>query len=187
MEGSLIFVCDPRRITKKFWRHIANHGLLVVLIELQLEDQSVYYWPFITFLLAKATSSGHVLEFLKYGVVESIELLKRGSCTGVETRGFIFGAPIALAIGAKFIPLRKPRKLPGEVISEKYDLEYGIARLFARVEMHVGAVQPEDRALVGDDLIATGGTHCATINLLERAGAEVFECVCVIKLPEPKV
>ncbi|KAJ0962054.1 hypothetical protein J5N97_029882 [Dioscorea zingiberensis] len=101
---------------------------------------------------------------------------------GVEARGFIFGAPIALAIGAKFIPLRKPRKLPGEVISEKYDLEYGTDCL----EMHIGAVQPEDRALVVDDLIATGGTLCAAINLLERAGVEVVECACVIKLPEPK-
>ncbi|KAJ0962036.1 hypothetical protein J5N97_029864 [Dioscorea zingiberensis] len=102
---------------------------------------------------------------------------------GVEARGFIFGAPIALAIGAKFIPLRKPRKLPGEVISEKYDLEYGTDCL----EMHIGAVQPEDRALVVDDLIATGGTLCAAINLLERAGAEVVECACVIELPELKV
>ncbi|KAJ0962049.1 hypothetical protein J5N97_029877 [Dioscorea zingiberensis] len=101
---------------------------------------------------------------------------------GVEARGFIFGAPIALAIGAKFIPLRKPRKLPGEVISEKYDLEYGTDCL----EMHIGAVQPEDRALVVDDLIATGGTLCAAINLLERAGAEVVECACVIELPELK-
>ncbi|KAJ8467657.1 hypothetical protein OPV22_030209 [Ensete ventricosum] len=101
---------------------------------------------------------------------------------GIEARGFIFGPPIALAIGAKFIPLRKPRKLPGEVISEKYVLEYGTDCL----EMHVGAVQPGDRALVVDDLIATGGTLCAAMNLLERAGAEVVECACVIELPELK-
>ncbi|KAE9459447.1 hypothetical protein C3L33_08664, partial [Rhododendron williamsianum] len=73
---------------------------------------------------------------------------------GIEARGFIFGPPIALAIGAKFIPLRKPKKLPGEVISEKYVLEYGTDCL----EMHVGAVEPDERALVVDDLIATGGT-----------------------------
>ncbi|CAL9125164.1 unnamed protein product, partial [Musa textilis] len=102
---------------------------------------------------------------------------------GIEARGFIFGPPIALAIGAKFIPLRKPRKLPGEVLSEKYVLEYGTDCL----EMHVGAVQPGDRALVVDDLIATGGTLCAAMNLLERAGAEVVECACVIELPELKV
>ncbi|XP_071708362.1 adenine phosphoribosyltransferase 4-like isoform X1 [Rutidosis leptorrhynchoides] len=101
---------------------------------------------------------------------------------GIEARGFIFGPPIALAIGAKFIPLRKPNKLPGEVISEKYILEYGSDCL----EMHVGAVQSGDQAVVVDDLIATGGTLCAAINLLERAGAEVAECACVIEVPDLK-
>ncbi|XP_031501814.1 adenine phosphoribosyltransferase 3 [Nymphaea colorata] len=101
---------------------------------------------------------------------------------GIEARGFIFGPPIALEIGAKFVPLRKPKKLPGEVISEAYDLEYGSDCL----QMHVGAVEPGDVALVVDDLIATGGTLCAAMNLLERAGAEVLECACVIELPELK-
>ncbi|KAJ3706726.1 hypothetical protein LUZ61_010431 [Rhynchospora tenuis] len=101
---------------------------------------------------------------------------------GIEARGFIFGPPIALAIGAKFIPLRKPRKLPGEVISEAYVLEYGRDCL----EMHVGAVQQGEHVLVVDDLIATGGTLCAAISLLERAGAKVVECACVIELPELK-
>ncbi|KAG0473171.1 hypothetical protein HPP92_014583 [Vanilla planifolia] len=101
---------------------------------------------------------------------------------GVEARGFIFGTPIALAIGAKFVPLRKPRKLPGEVISEKYILEYGTDCL----EMHIEAVEPGERALVVDDLVATGGTLGAAINLLERAGAEVVECACVIELPHLK-
>ncbi|XP_022022690.1 adenine phosphoribosyltransferase 4 isoform X2 [Helianthus annuus] len=95
---------------------------------------------------------------------------------GIESRGFIFGPSIALAIGAKFVPLRKPNKLLGEVISENYDLEYGSDCL----EMHVGAVTSGDRALVVDDLIATGGTVCAAMNLL---GAEVVECACVIEVP----
>ncbi|KAK4600756.1 hypothetical protein RGQ29_010395 [Quercus rubra] len=98
---------------------------------------------------------------------------------GVEARGFMFGPSIALAIGAKFVPLRKPRKLPGEVISEAYVLEYGTDCL----EMHVGAVQTGERALVIDDLVATGGTLSAAIRLL---GAEVIECACVIGLPEVK-
>ncbi|OIV97664.1 hypothetical protein TanjilG_12421 [Lupinus angustifolius] len=101
---------------------------------------------------------------------------------GVEARGFIFGPPIALAIGAKFVPIRKPNKLPGEVISEEYSLEYGTDK----IEMHVGAVQPGERALVVDDLIATGGTLSAAIKLLERVGAHVAECACVIELPELK-
>ncbi|TYI52556.1 hypothetical protein E1A91_D12G256500v1 [Gossypium mustelinum] len=101
---------------------------------------------------------------------------------GIEARGFIFGTPIALEIGAKFVPLRKPNKLPGKVISEEYELEYGRDCL----EMHLGAVEPGERALVVDDLIATGGTLCAAMKLLERAGAEVVECACVIELPDLK-
>ncbi|KAH1109760.1 hypothetical protein AAZX31_04G044000 [Glycine max] len=101
---------------------------------------------------------------------------------GVEARGFIFGPPIALAIGAKFVPMRKPNKLPGEVISEEYSLEYGTDKM----EMHVGAVQPGERALIIDDLIATGGTLGAAIKLLERVGVHVVECACVIELPELK-
>ncbi|MED6167628.1 Adenine phosphoribosyltransferase 3 [Stylosanthes scabra] len=107
-----------------------------------------------------------------------------GICSGlgIEARGFIFGPPIALAIGAKFVPLRKPKKLPGKVISQEYILEYGRDCL----EMHVGAVEAGERALVVDDLIATGGTLCAAMDLLERVGAEVVECACVIELPELK-
>lgn len=101
---------------------------------------------------------------------------------GIEARGFIFGPPIALAIGAKFVPLRKPKKLPGKVISQEYILEYGRDCL----EMHVGAVETGERAIVVDDLIATGGTLGAAMNLLERVGAEVVECACVIELPELK-
>lgn len=101
---------------------------------------------------------------------------------GIEARGFIFGPPIALAIGAKFVPMRKPKKLPGEVISEEYSLEYGTDKM----EMHVGAVQAGERALIIDDLIATGGTLCAAIRLLERVGVHVVECACVIELADLK-
>ncbi|RXI01162.1 hypothetical protein DVH24_001396 [Malus domestica] len=106
--------------------------------------------------------------------------IDKGTFKGIEARGFIFGPPIALAIGAKFVPLRKPKKLPGDVIFEEYTLEYGKDRL----EMHVGAVELGERALVVDDLIATGGTLCAAMNLLERVGAEVVECACLIELPD---
>ncbi|CAE5958641.1 unnamed protein product [Arabidopsis arenosa] len=101
---------------------------------------------------------------------------------GVEARGFIFGPPIALAIGAKFVPMRKPKKLPGKVISEEYSLEYGTDTM----EMHVGAVEPGERAIIIDDLIATGGTLAAAIRLLERVGVKIVECACVIELPELK-
>ncbi|KAL6903661.1 hypothetical protein ACP4OV_004474 [Aristida adscensionis] len=101
---------------------------------------------------------------------------------GIEARGFIFGPAIALAIGAKFIPLRKPKKLPGEVIYETYELEYGTDCL----EMHVGAIESGERVVVVDDLVATGGTLSAAISLLERAGADVVECACLIGLPKFK-
>ncbi|KAL4286429.1 hypothetical protein AHAS_Ahas19G0085300 [Arachis hypogaea] len=98
------------------------------------------------------------------GTISAYESL---TLRGVEARGFFFGPSIALAIGSKFVPLRKPRKLPGEVISEKYDLEYGSDYL----EMHVGAVKHGDKAIVIDDLVATGGTLSAAITLLKRGGA----------------
>ncbi|XP_031287446.1 adenine phosphoribosyltransferase 2-like isoform X2 [Pistacia vera] len=113
-------------------------------------------------------------------IKEAIRVVPHFPKPGCEARGFVFGPPIALAIGAKFVPLRKPRKLPGEVISEAYTLEYGTDCL----EIHVGAVQTGERAIVIDDLVATGGTLCAAIRLLERVGAEVVECACVIGLPE---
>ncbi|KAH6774143.1 adenine phosphoribosyltransferase 5 [Perilla frutescens var. hirtella] len=99
---------------------------------------------------------------------------------GIEARGFMFAPCIALAIGAKFVPLRKRGKLPGKVISEAYELEYGEDCL----EMHVGAVQEGEKAVVIDDLVATGGTLSAAIKLLECMGAEVVECACVIGVPE---
>uniref|UniRef100_A0A804NTB6 adenine phosphoribosyltransferase n=1 Tax=Zea mays TaxID=4577 RepID=A0A804NTB6_MAIZE len=136
------------------------------------------------------------------GISDAIRVVPHFPKQGIEARGFVFGPAIALAIGAKFIPLRKPRKLPescadtgsrkqlllllleGEVISEKYVLEYGTDCL----EMRVGAIERSgERVLVIDDLVATGGTLCAAIRLLERAGADVVECACVIGLPKFKL
>ncbi|RLM75431.1 adenine phosphoribosyltransferase 2-like [Panicum miliaceum] len=88
--------------------------------------------------------------------------LMSSDSASIEARGFIFGPAIALAIGAKFIPLRKPKKLPGDVFSESYVLEYGTDCL----EMHVGAIEPGERTVVVDDLVATGGTLSAAIRLL---------------------
>ncbi|RYR48996.1 hypothetical protein Ahy_A07g035239 [Arachis hypogaea] len=114
----------------------------------------------------------------KEPLVFTLELVR------IEARGFIFGPPIALAIGAKLVPLRKPKKLPdskegciiglmtGKVISQEYILEYGRDCL----EMHVGAVEAGERAIVVDDLIATGGTLCAAMDLLGYYfGCQVYE------------
>jgi len=97
---------------------------------------------------------------------------------GTEARGFIFGAPIAMSLGVGFVPVRKPGKLPGETVSASYELEYGTDH----VEMHVDAVSASDRVLVVDDLIATGGTAQATVELVRAAGATVAGCAFLIEL-----
>ncbi|KAK9843731.1 hypothetical protein WJX81_003909 [Elliptochloris bilobata] len=99
---------------------------------------------------------------------------------GFEARGFIWGAPLALALHCGFVPLRKPGKLPGETIRASYSLEYGEDV----IEMHVGAVQAGQRVLLVDDLIATGGTMGAGIKLMQKVGAEVVECAVVIEMPD---
>jgi adenine phosphoribosyltransferase len=98
----------------------------------------------------------------------------------IDARGFLFGAPVAVALGAGVIPARKKGKLPGATLGVDYDLEYGTDRL----ELHVGAVLPGHRALIVDDLIATGGTALACVNLLREAGAEVVGAVFAIDLPD---
>jgi len=97
---------------------------------------------------------------------------------GAESRGFIFGAPIAYNQGKSFVLIRKKGKLPRETVQESYDLEYGSAT----IEMHVDAVKPGDKVLLVDDLIATGGTTEAMIKLVEKLGAEVVGVVVLIEL-----
>lgn len=97
---------------------------------------------------------------------------------GMEARGFIFGSLAAWELGVGFIPLRKPGKLPYDVQSMSYDLEYGSATL----EIHNDALKEGDRVLLIDDLIATGGTAAASCELIEKLGAEVAACAFVVEL-----
>jgi len=97
---------------------------------------------------------------------------------GMESRGLIFGAPIAYALGVGFVPVRKLGKLPSEVVSVEYDLEYGSATL----EMHRDAITPGQKVLIVDDLLATGGTAAAAVRLLQEGGAEVAGCAFVVEL-----
>ena len=99
---------------------------------------------------------------------------------GMEARGFIFGALAAQELDAGFIPLRKPGKLPYDVQSVSYELEYGTASL----EAHIDAVNPGDRILLVDDLIATGGTASASCDLVERLGGDIVACAFVIELDD---
>ncbi len=97
---------------------------------------------------------------------------------GTESRGFIFGVPVAYAMEKAFIPVRKKGKLPCETVSEKYALEYG----FAEIEMHKDSIKPGQKVVLIDDLIATGGTIEAAIKLVERLGGEVVKIVCLMEL-----
>jgi len=104
--------------------------------------------------------------------------LKANKVIGPDARGFIIGAPVAYALNAGFIPVRKPGKLPREVITYDYELEYGKNTLC----MHKDAVKKGDRVVIIDDLLATGGTMEATIKLVETAGAEVVGLGFMIEL-----
>lgn len=98
----------------------------------------------------------------------------------IDARGFLFGAPVAVALGAGIVPARKQGKLPGATLGVDYALEYGSDRL----ELHVDAVMPGHRTLIVDDLVATGGTALACVDLLRAAGAEVVGALFAIDLPD---
>ncbi len=99
---------------------------------------------------------------------------------GLDARGFIIGSVVAYELGVGFVPIRKKGKLPYRTVQESYELEYGSAT----VEMHTDAVQPGDRVVLIDDLVATGGTMLAGARLLQRLGAEVVEAAAIVDLPE---
>jgi adenine phosphoribosyltransferase len=128
------------------------------------------------------TLLGHAHAFR--GAVDELVRPYRGvridRVAGIEARGFILGGAVAHQLSVGFVPVRKKGKLPWQVISEDYALEYGTDR----VEIHTDAVQHGEHIVVVDDLIATGGTCFAAIRLLERAGAKVIGCSFVIDLPD---
>lgn len=99
---------------------------------------------------------------------------------GIEARGFIFGAGVAISLQAGFVPIRKSGKLPGETIGQNYALEYGVDT----IEMHADVINADHRVLLVDDLIATGGTALAAVSLLRRTGAQADHASFVIDLPE---
>lgn len=99
---------------------------------------------------------------------------------GVESRGFIVGAPLAYMLGAGFVPARKSGKLPAETIGQDYALEYGHDRL----EIHTDAIAPGERVLLVDDLLATGGTAEAAAQLIQRLGGTLVECAFIVDLPD---
>ncbi len=128
----------------------------------------------ITTLLQNAEGFGKTIDALVAQIAgEEIDMV-----VGIESRGFIFGAPVAARIGAGFVPVRKPNKLPGETVSVSYDLEYGQDTL----EMHTDAIGSGHRVLIVDDLLATGGTARATADLITKVGGTIVKLLFVIEL-----
>ncbi len=111
-------------------------------------------------------------------MTEHARQLKPDVVAGIESRGFVFGLPIAINLGLGFVPIRKLGKLPGEKIAEEYALEYGTNT----VEIHKDAVEPGQRVVVVDDLLATGGTAAAAARLIERLGGTVAGFTFLIEL-----
>ncbi len=119
-----------------------------------------------------------VLELSIDQLIESLKGIEFDYILAPESRGFIFGMPVAYKMKKGFIPVRKPNKLPSDVIKKEYDLEYGSSIL----EMHSDAINPSDKVVIIDDLLATGGTCKAIIEMVEEIGAEVVSVNFLIEL-----
>src|SRR5580693_641650 len=150
---------------------------LTRLVKSRVRDVPDYPRPGVVFkditpLLGDGKAFNAVVDGLSalYGPVDKV--------VGIEARGFILAAPVACRIGAGFVPVRKKGKLPGATFAQDYVLEYGTATL----EVLTDAFQPSDRVLVIDDVLATGGTAQATVNLVRRFGAEVTGFAVLIEL-----
>jgi len=127
----------------------------------------------ITPLLANGEAFSAVVSELACLVGSDVDAI-----VGIESRGFIFGAALAQQLGLGLVTVRKPGKLPADVHSVEYELEYGMDRL----EIHRDALKAGHKVVIVDDLLATGGTAVATVQLIEKLGAEVASCVFVIEL-----
>lgn len=120
----------------------------------------------------------HALRFAVQALMQPFSGRPITAIAGMEARGFIFGSLIAWELNLPFVPLRKPGKLPYDVQSVSYDLEYGSAAL----EAHIDALDETDKVLLVDDLLATGGTAKASCELVEKLGASVVACAFVVEL-----
>jgi adenine phosphoribosyltransferase len=147
------------------------------LIESRIRDIADYPQPGVMFkditpLLADGAAFAAVVSALASGY-DGVDKV-----AGIEARGFILAAPVAIALGAGFVPVRKAGKLPGPTYAQSYDLEYGSAT----VEVHQDAFAPGEQVLIVDDVLATGGTGSATAELVRKAGGEVAAIAVIMEL-----
>ena len=147
------------------------------LIRSRIRDVADYPQPGVTFkditpLLADGAAFAAVVGALASGY-DGVDKV-----AGIEARGFILAAPVAIQLGAGFVPVRKQGKLPGPTYAQSYDLEYGSAT----IEVHQDAFAPGERVLIVDDVLATGGTGAATAELVRKAGAEVTGIAVILEL-----
>jgi adenine phosphoribosyltransferase len=155
----------------------ASGSDIAELIRSRLRDVADYPQPGVTFkditpLLADGAAFAAVVGALASGY-DGVDKV-----AGIEARGFILAAPVAVVLGAGFVPVRKAGKLPGPTYAQSYDLEYGSAT----VEVHQDAFAPGERVLVVDDVLATGGTGSATAELVRKAGGEVAAIAVIMEL-----
>jgi adenine phosphoribosyltransferase len=122
--------------------------------------------------------SPKALKETTHALLELLDGQKIDKVVGMESRGFIFGPMLADRLGAGFVPIRKPGKLPSKTLSETYDLEYGTDSL----EIHIDAIEKGDKVLIHDDVLATGGTANAACKLIENLGGEIVQCNFLIEL-----
>jgi adenine phosphoribosyltransferase len=155
------------------------------LITARIRDIPDYPQPGVVFkditpLLADGAAFAAVIAALAAGHTGPDAAGRTGidKVAGIEARGFILAAPVACALGAGFVPVRKQGKLPGPTHAQSYQLEYGTAT----IEVHVDAFEPGDRVLIIDDVLATGGTAAATAQLVRRCGAQVAEVAVLLEL-----
>src|SRR5450755_2565140 len=156
---------------------VAPAADIAELIKARVRDISDYPQPGVMFkditpLLADGPALAAVISALASGY-DGVDKV-----AGIEARGFILAAPVAIALGAGFVPVRKQGKLPGPTYAQSYDLEYGSAT----IEVHQDAFAPGERVLIVDDVLATGGTAAASAEVVQRGGATVEAIVVLLEL-----
>ncbi|MDH6131139.1 adenine phosphoribosyltransferase [Kitasatospora sp. MAA4] len=152
---------------------------LAALLSSRIRDVPDYPKPGVLFKdIAPLLADAEAFAALTQALADRAKALGATKVVGLEARGFVLAAPAAFAAGLGFVPIRKKGKLPGEVFAQSYDLEYGSATL----EVQCDAFAPGERVLVVDDVLATGGTIAASLDLVQRTGAELVGVVVLMEL-----